>query len=493
MIYLFEAIEDVKKYYPNISDEMFMRLIALDPDYRDGSGSLGKSGKWILNLYNRGDLSEDEFQDVTDALTLLKTYRNRLANKDLNSYKSLEELEAAISAVVDDDSMLSARQKVRFNKDVKAGRKTVAKEDDYEIVFEDDVFVVYAPHTHEASMKLGKGTSWCTAHENPGHYYSYTSDGGKLYIFVNKLSDSKFQYSDKEDEFRDEYDNLCDYYHDIMFEDDGVAEFLHNLNPDTFAMMPFDEDGKPLIADVCNDYPNFVENIQSVRIPSGSDVQEGAFDSCPNLEEVIISGGVGYIAPNAFSDCESLYELTFDPSDTELFIYDGAFSGCSSLTDVTLMPWVTPWEGAFDQEYLEELTFWNGYEEIMEYQFRGYGMLERVNFPNSLKSIGLGAFEDCGLRKVVIPGSVSEISQDAFNENGSLSVIKIEQGVESIDDYAFARVHRNAQVYLPDSIVWMHPDAFYKTNAILYSDNEYVKNWADENGYECRPANEFEV
>ena len=57
----------------------------------------------------------------------------------------------------------------------------------------------------------------------------------------------------------------------------------------------------------------------------------------------------------------------------------------------------------------------------------------------------------------------------------------------------FARVHRNAQVYLPDSIVWMHPDAFYKTNAILYSDNEYVKNWADENGYECRPANEFEV
>ena len=77
MIYLQEAIQDVKKYYPNIPDDVFMQLIALDPEYRDGSNSVGKNGKWILNLYNKGKLSEDDMEALPEILKLFKSYKNR--------------------------------------------------------------------------------------------------------------------------------------------------------------------------------------------------------------------------------------------------------------------------------------------------------------------------------------------------------------------------------------------------------------------------------
>ena len=164
--FLHEDIDAVRKYYPNIPDDIFMQLIALDPTYRNNN-SLGKYGKWILNLYNKGNLAEEEFEEVTPLLQQFTTYRNRVANKDLNAYKSLQELSDVLSAVVDDDSMLTQRQKVRFLKNVKAGRTKVSAEDDYEVAYEDSDWIVFIPHTHEASMKLGKDTSWCTAHENP--------------------------------------------------------------------------------------------------------------------------------------------------------------------------------------------------------------------------------------------------------------------------------------------------------------------------------------
>ena len=44
-----EDIEAVKKYYPNIDNDTFMKLIALDPTYREGSQSLGKYGKCIFH------------------------------------------------------------------------------------------------------------------------------------------------------------------------------------------------------------------------------------------------------------------------------------------------------------------------------------------------------------------------------------------------------------------------------------------------------------
>ena len=92
MIYLNEDIAGVKKYYPNIPDDVFMTLISLDPTYRDGSGSLGKYGKWILNLYKNGELNEQDFGEITPLLNQFNIYKNRIQNTDLLSYKTIDAL-----------------------------------------------------------------------------------------------------------------------------------------------------------------------------------------------------------------------------------------------------------------------------------------------------------------------------------------------------------------------------------------------------------------
>ena len=206
---LYEDIAAVKKYYPNIPDNTFMELIALDPTYT-GKDSVGKYGKWILNLFNRGKISEKDFEEIPELLNQFTTYKNRIQNKDLNAYKTLDDLAGMLASVIDDMSMLTPSQKTKFLKRVKSGRIMVDKSEDYDIVLDTPNFIVYVPNTHEASMKLGKGTKWCTAHENPDWYNDYTKNGGKLYIIKNKKTGERWQYSDDTGDFLDENDDEFD-------------------------------------------------------------------------------------------------------------------------------------------------------------------------------------------------------------------------------------------------------------------------------------------
>ena len=51
---LIEDIAAVQKNFPNIDDETFKHLIALDPTFNPNRDSVGTYGKWILTLYYKG-------------------------------------------------------------------------------------------------------------------------------------------------------------------------------------------------------------------------------------------------------------------------------------------------------------------------------------------------------------------------------------------------------------------------------------------------------
>jgi hypothetical protein len=295
--YLLEDIAAVKKYYPNIDDTTFMQLIQLDPTYRDGSNSVGKYGKWILNLFNNGNLSQEDFNVVTPLLNQFRTYRNRVQNKDLNSYKTLDDLTSILADVIDDDSMLSDRQKLRFKKNVKAGRVKVSAEDDYDVVFENEMYIVYVPNTHEASMKLGKGTRWCTAHENPDWYNEYTEDGEKLYIIKDKTTGEKFQFSTQTADLLDQNDKNIDIAQ-LLNSNKELKKFMFNVMGDKLPDDPYIYDGTKLDSEL----RRFIENI---IIKDGIErIPEFAFFECIGLTSIVIPNSVKYIGDNAFEDCD---------------------------------------------------------------------------------------------------------------------------------------------------------------------------------------------
>ena len=198
---LFEGIEDVKKYYPNIEDSTFNTLIALDPTYKEGKDKLGNYGKWILGLYVKNKLKDEDFYKVTELLDVFDKNKRNFQNKDINQFKSLPELYDAISNM--EEVELTDRQKLRQTQN-----KIRQSMKDAEVVLDTPKFTVYVPKTYEASCKLGQGTSWCTATNTSDHYYNYYSKQGPLYIIVSKTNGAKWQFHFPTGSFMDQNDDV---------------------------------------------------------------------------------------------------------------------------------------------------------------------------------------------------------------------------------------------------------------------------------------------
>ena len=487
MIYLLcEDIDAVRKYYPNIPDDMFMTLIQLDPDY-SGNNSLGKNGKWILNLYNKGIISEEDFEDVTKTLEYLKLYRNRLKNKNILDYKSLEDLQAAILEVSDDMSMLSARQRTRFLKNVKAGRTQIPAEDDYETVFDDDKFVVWIPRTHEASMKLGKGTNWCTAHENPDWFRDYTVDGNELYIIKDKKTGERYQYTtveDVDDRVLDEWDQPFPVVKKLIMKDEKLAKFLNELDEDVFPLVSFVNgfvikngdlidmsldlqqeksitlpDAATGIAPEC-----FMDsNIESIYIPDSVQyLGRGAFKGCYCLRSIELPDSVTDIMVGAFEDCDNLVSAKLPAGLT--WLRADTFNGCDSLKSVTMPTAVENIGQCAFYECMELDNIDIGYkvQTIDSCAFYHTG-LTSIYIPKSCNYIGTAAFKNCpSLKEVTIAGSSGNevvIQDSAFMNCRSLSTLRM-ANVITISSDAFMNCSSLTSVRIPRSVVNIHAYAF---------------------------------
>ena len=222
MLILYEDIQSMKQYYPNIPDEVFQGLVELDPTYKRGSNNAGTYGKWILRLANQNNGEVDRPEHLTDVLKRFDSQKKQLKNKDIMRFKSVEEVDNYLN----DDSNyveLSDRQKLR---DV---QKQVHKTDvtkDADKVYEDSTWEVWVPKTYEASCKLGSGTSWCTASTANDYYYEHYTNQGPLYIVINKSDpNEKYQFHLESYQFMNKNDYGIDIYK-FLKENDGLYNFF---------------------------------------------------------------------------------------------------------------------------------------------------------------------------------------------------------------------------------------------------------------------------
>ena len=214
------------------------------------------------------------------------------------------------------------------------------------------------------------------------------------------------------------------------------------------------------------------DSLTSVTIPNSvTSIGEAAFSGCSSLTSITIPGSVTSIGDWAFSWCISLTSVTIPNSVTS--ICDGAFRGCTGLTSVTIPNSVTSiGNSAF--ECCSSLTSIavdkgsttydsrNGCNAIIETKTNKLiAGCKNTVIPNSVKSIGAGAFKGSGLTSITIPSSVTSVGDGAFQDCSNLTSITIPGSVTSIGDGAFQDCSNLTSITIPGSVTRIGDWAFY--------------------------------
>ena len=107
----------------------------------------------------------------------------------------------------------------------------------------------------------------------------------------------------------------------------------------------------------------------------------------------------------------------------------------------------------------------------------------------SVTSIGISAFECCGITSITIPNSVTSIESSAFEGCGNLTSITIPNSVTSIRDYAFYGCNSLTSITIPNSVISIGNDAFWDCSSLKEVHITDLAAWCniDFEDYESNP------
>jgi len=202
--------------------------------------------------------------------------------------------------------------------------------------------------------------------------------------------------------------------------------------------------------------------MKKVKIMSTDEFVTGtfAFDSCVNLKS---AGPIG-------SGCDVEFAMQ-NPKD-EFFEY------FNYLESIIFPDNITAIEGKFGKLSLKTVSIPDTVTRIGDETFSGSKNLTEIKWPNSLQSIGDGAFSDCGFYSVTIPDTVTSIGDKAFSGSKNLTEIKWPNSLQSIGDGAFSDCGFYS-VTIPEGVNYLGYNAFsrnYNLTSVEVSSNVKIIN-----------------
>ena len=201
-------------------------------------------------------------------------------------------------------------------------------------------------------------------------------------------------------------------------------------------------------------FQNYHEGKPVIEIGDGLFAEE-------QIEEAIITDGIGFIGKNAFSGCKKLHQAVLPISVKELG--DSSFEGCESLKSVNF----------------PELL-----ERIGNNAFKGSG-LRTISIPKSVYWLGNGVFSECPeLNNITIPKNIDKITEGMFEGCTALKKINLHEELERIEDRAFFGCSSLDFIVIPDSVTYIGDDSFAGTDKrfiIQCSFGSYAEQYCRKN------------
>ncbi len=139
----------------------------------------------------------------------------------------------------------------------------------------------------------------------------------------------------------------------------------------------------------------------------------------------------------------------------------------------------------------DELKLPAGVITIEEEAFRADTSLDQVVLPAGIRTIEAFAFHQSSLTEINFPASLRTIGVQAFDDCNRLTAVTVENGLKTIGDYAFYSCDNLKQIYLPPSVQTIGDNAFafcHPDFCIYAEKNSFAEAWADLHDIPVHPV-----
>ena len=243
-------------------------------------------------------------------------------------------------------------------------------------------------------------------------------------------------------------------------------------------------------------------NLSHVNFSEGSalvSIEDGAFAFC-DFDSFSLPEGLSHLGKKVFLSCDALERIRIPEGIKELG--DALFKNCSALEEISLPRGALRRIGAeaFEDCYLlRALSLPDGVEQIGARAFRGCFRLATLSLPQGLCAIGEDAFDLCGvLDELTLPmggrfvmregclidqregrvllltnhariprdAGIRVIASSAASARKGITSLTVPEGVERIENRAFAGCDALYEILLPDTLTHIGECAFLYCSAL---------------------------
>lgn len=204
-------------------------------------------------------------------------------------------------------------------------------------------------------------------------------------------------------------------------------------------------------------------SMQQVVIPdSVTDIENSAFYFCTSLQQLTIPKLVSKIGRNPFWGCKN---LVLKSNSSRFIVKNGLLIDNQNYSVISYI--------GND----ESIIIPNSIVEISDSAFERCESLQQITIPDSVTSIGEKSFKGCkSLRQITIPNSVLSIGNETFSDCESLQEVNVADSVTSIGSLAFANCKSLQQITISESVtnIGYNPFTLCEKLALKSNSNRFI-------------------
>jgi len=205
--------------------------------------------------------------------------------------------------------------------------------------------------------------------------------------------------------------------------------------------------------------------LKTVEFEDGVEtIESSAFMDCVQLENIRLPESLKIIGRDAFKNCTNLDISTIHfPSNIE-YIEPGAFKGCKNLPkEIISNNTLLLYGEKNESEYIMDESI----KSIASYAFIGCKNIEKIHTSKQLKKISKRAFCYSSLQEIKLQEGIEILEDEAFCSCEELKEIVIPESIKFLGEYVFMNCLKLKKVILPNSLDTLPNNLFYTNSSVL--------------------------